>query len=360
MNNSPSFTNKVGNTKNAIQSGIKNTGDYLLEKGETVSTQLMNGVEKSKNAITSQVKEMPVLKNITSFFNNYSTKISNFSQSNSTISKVVFILFVFILFGLLMRLGIYIIGMFLVVNKNPMIIDGMISTNQEEVISTQSEMGGASKGVSIFRSNNEFQGIEFTWSTWINIDNVTAGKIDSPQKIFSKGRHVSKNKENQFLMEMPGVYLWNNDTKSSHDNTLTIAISTFENPEIMTYTEREDIKKLLMELIQVKNVPIQKWFNLIIRCQHKTIDIYINGILYKRVYLNSVVKQNYGDIFIGENSNGMHGNISNLQYFSSAINNNQILNIVESGPNTKLHNYEFLQKSNSYLASRWYTDELLY
>ena len=49
-------------------------------------------------------------------------------------------------------------------------------------------------------------------------------------------------------------------------------------------------------------MPIQKWFNVVIRVQGKILDIYINGSLAKRKEFTRIIKQNYGNIKIGSDS----------------------------------------------------------
>ena len=109
---------------------------------------------------------------------------------------------------------------------------------------------------------------------------------------------------------------------------------------------------------QINNIPIQKWVNIIIRVQNRTIDIYLNGVLTVRDNLSKIIKQNYGDIFVGDNINGMNGFISSLRYFDYGIGNMKIQEIMQEGPNLKMIGDQNLQTMPPYLATRWYLDSI--
>ena len=110
------------------------------------------------------------------------------------------------------------------------------------------------------------------------------------------------------------------------------------------------------ETVEVYNIPIQKWVCCTMRVQHNTVDVYINGVLTRRKDLERVPKQNYGDIHIGDFSHGMNGYISSLRYFNYAINNGQVQDIVQSGPNLKMIGSN-MDSSPPYLSMKWYFDD---
>ena len=101
---------------------------------------------------------------------------------------------------------------------------------------------------------------------------------------------------------------------------------------------------------------MQKWINVIIRAQNKTLDVYVNGVLTKRKNYDRIIKQNYGNVYVGSQSNGANGYISSLRYFNHAIGNSTIQDIVHSGPNLKMDGKEYEDTQPPYLAMRWYLD----
>jgi hypothetical protein len=49
---------------------------------------------------------------------------------------------------------------------------------------------------------------------------------------------------------------------------------------------------VINEEITIPDVPLNKWVNVIIRCQNTTLDVYINGTITRSVELTGVPKQN--------------------------------------------------------------------
>jgi len=112
------------------------------------------------------------------------------------------------------------------------------------------------------------------------------------------------------------------------------------------------------EEIIIPNIPLNKWVNVIIKCQNNNLDIYINGTISQSIKLNGVPKQNYGDVFVAMNG-GFDGYISNLGYYNYALGTTAISSLVNSGPNLKLtgtsnSNPSTTNKSSKYLSLQWY------
>jgi hypothetical protein len=87
--------------------------------------------------------------------------------------------------------------------------------------------------------------------------------------------------------------------------------------------------------IEVDNIPINKWVNVIIRVENTALDVFVNGDLAKRLLLNSVPFQNYGNVNVAING-GFNGALSSLRYYNTALGTRAIANIVNEGPNLKL------------------------
>jgi len=121
---------------------------------------------------------------------------------------------------------------------------------------------------------------------------------------------------------------------------------------------------VINEEIIIPDIPINKWVNVIIRCQNTTLDVYINGTIARSINLMGVPKQNYGNVYVAMNG-GFGGYISNLWYYNYALGTTAIQNIVNKGPNTKLIGYSSSGMSSNvfnYLSLRWffYGDEATY
>ena len=107
------------------------------------------------------------------------------------------------------------------------------------------------------------------------------------------------------------------------------------------------------EDVLVEDIPINKWVNVIVRCDQHQLDIYINGILTKRHILQGVPKQNYDDVWVTLNG-GFDGYVSELRYFARAIGLGRIQSIVDSGPNLRMEGSDITKALPQYLSTRWY------
>lgn len=274
--------------------------------------------------------------------------IEQFSQGHSSITKFLFILLVFIVFILLFRLGSWILTKFLTPSKSPIILKGMTNGRNYMKINVNPTKKDPKP---IFRSINQNQGLEFTWSTWLFVENVFSDSNDMYQRVFAKGGDEDIDHEmlvggrsvnNQLVNVTPGLFL------ESNTNKLVFVMNTYDES-----LESSDIE-MPYEIIEVENIPIQKWVCCTIRVQNKTVDVYVNGILTKRVNMKKIPKQNYGNIHVGGHSDGFNGYISSLRYFDHAVGNGKIQDILQAGPNLKMIGSEMTDTNPPYLSMKWY------
>jgi hypothetical protein len=268
-----------------------------------------------------------------STFNSFSTSNGTFGsrdflESNSLVAKFAFLLLVILGFIILLRLGISTMSYFLKPSGSPHLIDGMVDASQMIVFQQDPSNNGA---VTVYRSTNANDGIEFTWSTWIFINNLNDS--GTYKHIFSKGN--SNIQENGLIHpnNAPGLYI------APNTNTLVVMMNTFN---------------VINEEILIPNIPINKWVNVIIRCQNTTLDVYINGTIARSINLSGVPKQNYGDVYVAMNG-GFNGYISNLWYYDYALGTSSIQRLSEKGPNTKMIGSNGLDDNMfNYLSLRWF------
>jgi len=271
---------------------------------------------------------------------------NEFLQSNTLIAKFVFLIFVLLAFLILMNLGIYLISYFLQPNTSPYVIKGIINGSEQKQYKQNPKLEDS---VTIYRSNNQTTGMEYTWSLWMKSDSpVNEDKKFS--HVFSKGlsgnaimaTNPRANPDYSGQMESgsnaPGVYLSTNTIGTSKTNTMTIVM--------------DSVNSGRPEKVVIPNIPFKKWIHVALRLQNKILDVYINGILKQRVAFQNVPKQNYGDVWVGRNG-GFSGQISNLQYFDRALNAFQISNITMLGPNLKPVP-DIVDVSSDYLSSKWF------
>lgn len=267
-------------------------------------------------------------------FNTFSTNKGTFGtkeflESNSLVAKFAFLLLVLFGFIILLRLGISILSYFLKPNESPHLIDGMVDATQMITFQQDPSNNGA---VTIYRSVNATDGLEFTWSTWMFINNLqtNAGIF---KHVFSKGN--SNLTENGMIQpnNAPGLYI------APNTNSLVVVMNTFN---------------VINEEIIIPDIPINKWFNVIIRCENTTLDVYINGTIARSVNLIGVPKQNYGDVYVAMNG-GFDGYISNLWYYNYALGTAAIQKIINGGPDTTMISENGMSdKIYNYLSLRWF------
>ena len=266
----------------------------------------------------------------------------DFLESNTLIAKTAFLLLVIILFFILLRVCISLLSWLLAPSQNMTLVNGIADATQSIVIS-QDPSSQAS--MPVIRSVNESQGMEFTWSVWVFLKPVTASSASQLQHIFSKGvfnaGSMGSGNCSPFSNNAPGLYL-------SGANTLLVAMDSTTIPACNQSNSP----------IQIDNMPINKWFNVVIRLTNNDLDVYINGRLTERkTYTDGVPNQNYDDVYVCQNG-GFNGYIADLKYYNSSIGTSEINSIVSSGPNTTINMSSLKDNMPPYLSGNWYDENV--
>ena len=258
-----------------------------------------------------------------------SSGTSDFLNSSSLVAKFAFLLLVVFVFVILFRVCLMMITKLTAANKSPKLINGMIDATQSMTFVQDPSSNGA---VTIYRSDNASDGIEFTWSVWILISDLTY--LQGQYKcVFYKGNNYILSNGLNFPNNAPGLFI------APDTNSLLVIMNTYNS---------------VNEEIEIPDIPLNKWVNVIIRCQNTTLDVYINGVIARSVRLSGVPMQNYGDVYVAMNG-GFSGNISNLWYYNYALGTSAIQQIASNGPNTtQISTTVTTTKPNDYLSLRWY------
>ena len=135
-------------TREDVGNAIDSLGNTVNETREQVSNQLD---EFSKQAAVGAGATM------------------GFLQSNNIFARFAFIILVLILFLVILNVGILLLNRFLGPQDNPYLIQGMVDGTSQQVIPQDTN---ASNAIPIYRSNNEKEGAEFTWSFWLYISDL--------------------------------------------------------------------------------------------------------------------------------------------------------------------------------------------
>jgi hypothetical protein len=256
----------------------------------------------------------------------------DFLESNTFIAKIAFLLLVIIIFFILLRISIALLSWLLAPSQNMTLLNGMADASLQIHISQDPT---STNSMPIIRSSNQIFGMEFTWSVWLFIKPALVTQT-TPQHVFSKGAgSLMSCTSGNFANNAPGLYLTNT-------NTINVLMDTISAPACSTTPQ-----------IVINNMPINKWFNVVIRLTNNTLDVYVNGRLTQRKMLDSVPNQNYDDVFICSGG-GFNGFISDLKYFNSSIGTSEINAIVSSGPNTSINMANLKNNIPPYLSIDWY------
>ena len=146
-------------------------------------------------------------------------------------------------------------------------------------------------------------GIQFTYGFWFEIDDFTYKKGEW-KHIFHKGNSSS------YPNRAPGVWI------HPDKNSVRVYMNTLDN---------------ILEFADIDNLPVRKWIYMNIVLNNKNMDLYINGYLKIRKELSSLPKQNDDDFWVNM-FGGFEGYVSNIRYYSYAIDFNEMNKNIKSGP----------------------------
>uniref|UniRef100_A0A6C0K7U2 LamG domain-containing protein n=1 Tax=viral metagenome TaxID=1070528 RepID=A0A6C0K7U2_9ZZZZ len=219
--------------------------------------------------------------------------------------------------------------------------DGLIVVSQDPSVP---------EAVQIATSVNENTGIEFAYSFFIIVKESTFSGDNNLRHVFHKGYRTS------WPLMCPGVFI-KEDT-----NTMRVVFNT--NKNVYRYAD-------------VNNIPINKWFHIVLNCYNSGIDIYVNANLAHRIKFdaNEFVYQNFQDLLIfspnisringtvtisaGENitfNGSFDGNLSSLKYARYALSIKEINSLMTSGPSTKI--IQNINDTNTaYLSDTWWSNQ---
>lgn len=211
----------------------------------------------------------------------------------------------------------------------------------------------------LYPSDNELNGMEFSYSCHIYIDKKTyenmpaqAGSTENFRTLFYKGSNAGPG---QGTSMAPGVFL------SANTNKIRIYMTTVVEP-------------VSGEFIELTNIPVGKWFHLVLVQKGKYLDAFINGNIAARHAYTSVPKLNYGGIYLLSNGTtapnadqtssalnvkfigeGFKGYVSRLTYYSYAISFSEIDSSMRVGPSSKIETTATSNKNRPpYLHDSWW------
>jgi hypothetical protein len=201
-----------------------------------------------------------------------------------------------------------------------------------------------------YPSKNEASGTEFTYTCFLNFRSTNFGKDSNLLRhVFHKGSPPP----DAYPLVSPGVFT------VSDKNTIRVYMGS---------ADRWD------NFVDIPNIPVEKWFHLVLVCKGRNLDVYINGNVIQRLTLSSVPKLNFGDVYVFQNVTNednrvsvgpehrfnvdgkADGMISRFQYYAYGLSYSEIDNLYRQGPSSKI-----VSSSNQlppYLADAWWVQHM--
>lgn len=201
----------------------------------------------------------------------------------------------------------------------------------------------------VYNSKNETNGMECTYSFYLMIN---ADTFDQTSDATPKLKHVfHKGFKNSFPVMAPGVFV------ESGSNNLRIYMNSATSWN---------------NYVTVKNVPVGKWFHMLIMIKGQYMDVYINGNVTQRNQFPDVPRLNAGNLYVmypvqfqgGQGSSipadfvvggAMSGMVSRLKYYAYALSYSEIDGLYREGPSTTIVNKSFNELPPYFHDDWWVT-----
>lgn len=179
-----------------------------------------------------------------------------------------------------------------------------------------------------FKYNWINKGMEFTFSLWFYLASWEYKYNTEKIILFWKGKNIKNNY----------IVINNSDdciaklNKCAKQNTdkyggLKIYLSQEKNNLIVEYT----LMNGCIESIEIPNIPIQKWINIVVLLKLRNLDVFINGKLEANRFLHNVPLYGKHKLIVNPKK-GFDGFISKLVYYDQALKYPTIKEIFQKGP----------------------------
>jgi hypothetical protein len=222
----------------------------------------------------------------------------------------------------------------------------------DKMIQIRQDAAKFSDAMPLGLSVNERTGMEFAYSFFLFVEPATfSAGTDHFKHVFHKGY------AEPWPLMGPGVFI------NGATNTMRVVMNTYKQP---------------YRFMDVKNIPVEKWFHVILNCYKGGLDIYINGTLASRIsFEDSVAYQNFGDLYVfspqnianirgptvaaladGQHLNmsgAMSGYISKLIYTRYALSATEIQALLNAGPSDYVEQKR--KEEPPYLADDWWAHQ---
>jgi hypothetical protein len=221
----------------------------------------------------------------------------------------------------------------------------------------------------IYFSDNQRSGIEFSYSLFVFINSDTFNNTESASLYHILHKGYGK----MYPLLGPGIFCWGNK------NTIRVFMNCYD-----TWNNYTDID----------NIPVDKWFHITVTCKGNTMYVYINGNLKTKMALsnNTPPYQNYGNVYLFSSrkqtlnstttvslqkdvmfsqdtlghltsitfNGAIKGMASRVYYFGYALTYTEIQTLLNVGPSQIIHTANNSTSTalmdSQYLSDSWWTN----
>jgi hypothetical protein len=201
-----------------------------------------------------------------------------------------------------------------------------VTAEDEQITILQNPREPRAKTIPV--SDNERTGIEFSYSFYLYVNPSTFTGEDVLFNVFHKGYATP------FPLMGPAVFI------RGSSNTMRVVMNTYKNP--YTY-------------LDIENIPVRKWFHVVVLCRKNSLEVYINGNLRKKLaFEDTLPYQNFQNLILFSPlkvnlfksqyitlkedmrvQGAFRGNLSNLFYFPYALSFTEIQALMTKGVSSK-------------------------
>ena len=164
-------------------------------------------------------------------------------------------------------------------------------------------------------------GLEYTFSIWIYISGWEHRYDDEKVILYWKGRNIRDEvvvKERGDDVRRKGI--------SGKYGGLKMILAPKDNDLIVS----QSLLSGETEEVVIKNIPLQKWLNVIVMMRLRNLDVFLNGSLYSNKFLKGVPLYNAHKLVI-DGEGGFDGLINKLVYYNRALTYPEIKSIWNTG-----------------------------
>lgn len=231
------------------------------------------------------------------------------------------------------------------------LLDETISSDQNTLVIRQ-DLTKYKNAIPIGLSVNERTGIEFAYSFYLYISPSNFTGEQKLRHVFHKGYTTA------WPLMGPAVFVW------AHTNIMRIVMNTHKQP--YTY-------------VDIQNIPVEKWFHVVLNCYKGALDVYVNGNLANRIaFKDTVPYQNFQDVILFSQAKleslrspviaalsegdaipidgAVQGMLSNMKYARYAFSIREIQSLMMEGPSKRQRITSM--ETPPYFADSWWANQV--